>query len=143
MVTDPAGLAAGGDDELGATTLVERTWYSRPALIPPVPWIDGRAPQPPSTSTSTARGARRRSASAGDRSSTRYAIYRLPRTRDRIRTGDCRLADATYLPAVLPARGSRVQGWTDPAGGDGSWTYVVTALDRTWNESAPRQVSTR
>lgn len=66
-----------------------------------------------------------------------------PRTRDRTRTGDCRLADATYLPAVLPARGSRVQWWTDPAGGDGSWTYVVTALDRTWNESAPRQVSTR
>lgn len=136
------------DDERGATTLVEQTWYSRPALIPPMLWIDGHAPHPPEhLDLDQRRGETMISFRAADRDrdrrTARFAVYRLPRTRDRILSGDCRLADATYLQAVLPATRSRTQQWTDPSADDQRWTYVVTALDRTWNESDPSQVSGR
>ncbi|SDT31040.1 glycoside hydrolase family 10 protein [Microlunatus soli] len=145
------------DDPLGGMTRMEKTWYSRPALVPPMPWIDDTPPDPVGrrnlNAVRSSSGVELRVVS-GDKDVARYAIYRLPLTHRPIRRGDPRLADATYLAAVVAAEGVRngmrwadvrpeAEGRTSGAhGGDGS-TYVVTALDRLWNESDPVSVNVR
>ena len=130
-------------NRLDGMGIVERDWYSHPALIPPMPWLDDRAPGAPKSlratpaptgTTLTWRGS--------DRDITAYAIYRLPRADSRVKGGDCRLADATSLVATVRAVPDRIQTWTDVGASGPDHTWVVTALDRTWNESAPDQAST-
>jgi hypothetical protein len=50
------------------------------------------------------------------------------------------VADATHLMATLRAT-SGVATWTDTAAGGQWFTYVVTNVDRLWNESDPQQVT--
>ncbi|YAL83111.1 glycoside hydrolase family 10 protein [Dermacoccaceae bacterium W4C1] len=117
-------------DALGATSLLNRTWYSRPALLPVVA---GRAwaPRP-------VQGLRRSGAalrwSPGSRGSARYAIYRVPVAGRGKRVSSADLADAGNLVAVLPA-GGRSQSWTDPSPSTEQVAYVVSALDRLGHES--------
>ncbi len=126
-------------DRLGATTLLTNTWYQHPALVPPMPWIDAVAPKAPKTLKASHSGQGvTLSWRAGDASTTSYAVYRIPATHGRVKAGDCVLADATHLVATVRASGSS-QTWTDPTGASGDFTYVVTGLDRTYNESVPQQ----
>ncbi|MEP6629301.1 MAG: family 10 glycosylhydrolase [Lapillicoccus sp.] len=126
-------------NRLDGMGIVQRDWYAHPALVPPMPWLDSTAPKAPKTLHAQAEG---RTVTltwrAGDASTTSYAVYRLPATDGRVKADDCRIADATHLVATLRATGD-TQTWTDPQGDPGA-TYVVTGLDRLWNESAPQQV---
>ncbi len=130
-------------DRLGATTLVNETWYQHPALVPSMPWIDDQGPKAPKEVKA------RRSTDgvtltwrAGDEDTTGYAVYRLPEGTGHVTAGDCSLADASNLVATLRATDGD-QSWTDTAvtSDDGAVTYVVTGVDRGHNESAPKQVS--
>jgi uncharacterized lipoprotein YddW (UPF0748 family) len=128
------------DDRLQGMTTMEQTWYSRPALVPPMPWIDHRPPPPPASLQVHVRaGDRVLTVRHGHHDTARYAIYRLPAGRHRVGRGDRRLADATHLVAVVPAGAGNGLHWTDPDPDPRRTTYVVTALDRLWNESAPAQ----
>lgn len=58
-----------------------------------------------------------------------YAVYRIASGKP----GECATADARNLVAVVPAAAGDRQALTATGGG----TYLVTALDRLQNESAP------
>jgi len=130
-------------DRLGATTLLNNTWYQHPALVPPMPWIDAVAPKTPKTLKAVRSGtAVTLTWRAGDASTTSYAVYRIPATHGRVKPGNCVIADASNLVATMRATGA-TQSWTDRAAGSGDHTYLITGLDRTYNESVPKQVSLR
>ena len=57
-------------------------------------------------------------------------------TDQRVKPDDCVVADATNLVATMRAV-SGYQTWTDASAGGQRYTYVITGLDRTWNESVP------
>ena len=76
---------------------------------------------------------------AGDASTSSYAVYRILATDMRVKPGDCVIADARNLVATVRA-GEGDQTWTDPTGGAGAYTYVISGLDRVANESVPQQV---
>ena len=61
-------------------------------------------------------------------------------TDQRVKPDDCVVADATNLVATMRAV-SGYQTWTDASAGGQRYTYVITGLDRTWNESVPQQVT--
>jgi hypothetical protein len=72
---------------------------------------------------------------AGDRSTTAFAVYRVPINR-RGNLEPCGLADARYLLGTQRRTTTATQQFTDPSPLAGH-RYVVTALDRLWNESRP------
>lgn len=117
-------------DRLGATTLLNSTWYTRPALIPTMPNLDSRAPLPVHAvrATRTADGVElswRRTSS----DTTSYAIYR----RDLTGGDHCPDTDARNLIAT-----TRTPTYTDPTATPGKpYLYTVTALDRLANQSPP------
>ncbi|WBQ04938.1 glycoside hydrolase family 10 protein [Kribbella sp. CA-293567] len=117
-------------DRLGATSLLNSTWYTRPALIPAMPSLDSRAPLP-------VHALRASRTSAGvklqwkptSRDTTSYAIYR----RD-LAAGDwCADNDARNLLTTL--RGTSFVDTTAVQGRH--YLYSVTALDRAANQSLP------
>lgn len=99
--------------------------YSRPALLPLMKDRGGQAPAKPAdvrlqgTSLSWKSSPEARS----------YAVYRIASGKP----GECATADARNLVAVVPAVDGDRQTFTATGGG----TYLVTALDRLQNESAP------
>jgi uncharacterized lipoprotein YddW (UPF0748 family) len=117
-------------DRLGATTLLNNTWYTRPALIPTMPSLDSRAPLPVHAvrSTRTTDGVqltwRRTSAD-----STSYAVYRRE-----LAGGDhCPDNDARNLIGT-----TRDTTYLDTTATPGeAYIYTVTALDRLANQSVP------
>ena len=121
-------------DRLGATSLLNSNWYTRPALIPAMPSLDSRAPLPVrslrSDKTSTGVRLQWRATSA---ETTSYAVYR----RD-LAAGDwCADNDARNLVATLRSTGGQ-QTYVDITAVNGHhYLYSVTALDRTWNQSLP------
>jgi len=125
---------------LNGQGIVTATWYQHPALVPPSPWIDAVAPKAPKELHATRSGSGvTLTWRPGDASTTSYAVYRIPATHGRVKAGDCVVADAGNLVATMRAAGG-AQTWTDPAG-SGDDTYVITGLDRTYNESVPQQVN--
>lgn len=121
-------------DRLGATSLLNETWYSRPALVPASPWLDTRrgAPTPVQwVKASHRQGSNMLQWKASRASDTAsYAIYAVPGHHVR----SCDLADARHLVATVRAMG-QVQRWTEPDE-QGDVTYVVTPVDRTGNEAS-------
>ncbi len=117
-------------DRLGATSLLNATWYTRPALVPEMPSLDAVPPAHVkglrATRTTDGVGLQWRS---GSNDSTSYAVYR----RD-LAGGDwCPDNDARNLLGT-----TRQTGFTDLTTEPGHrYVYTVTALDRTWNESLP------
>jgi uncharacterized lipoprotein YddW (UPF0748 family) len=119
-------------DRLGATTLLNTTWYSRPALVPASPSLDNRAPLP-------VQGLHARKASDGvqlqwratSADTTSYAIYRRDLT-----GGDwCPDNDARNLLTTVRSTGG-LQKYVDTTAEQGHhYVYFVSALDRSWNES--------
>lgn len=118
-------------DVLGATTLLNQQWYSRPAFTPATPWL--RSGRGAGRGASPVRGLRRDGGRlmwrAGVSPTAQYAVYRV--TGRSVTSAD--LADARYLVATI--RGSAwVTTWTDPAPVPGA-QYAVSALDRLGDES--------
>lgn len=121
-------------DRLGATTLLNNTWYTRPALIPAMPSLDSRPPLPVQAvqATRTADGVQvkwRRTTS----DTTSYAIYR----RELLGGDHCPDNDARNLIATLRSTGA-TQSYLDTTATPGTkYLYTVTALDRLANQSIP------
>jgi uncharacterized lipoprotein YddW (UPF0748 family) len=121
-------------DRLGATSLLNSKWYTRPALVPAMPSLDSRPPLPvnglKANRTSTETRLQWRATSAD---TTSYAIYR----RD-LAAGDwCADNDARNLIATVRTTGGQ-QTFTDTTAVKGHhYLYSVSALDRTWNQSVP------
>jgi uncharacterized lipoprotein YddW (UPF0748 family) len=141
------------DDALGGMTRMERTWYSRPALVPPMPWIDDRPPhKPEELRVKVVHRRAELTVRRGSDGTVRYAIYRIPR-RGLVEGGPSTGSghssagrvpiDATHLAAVRPAGHRGGLQWTDPEPYAPGTTYLVTALDRTWNESRPVRATGR
>jgi uncharacterized lipoprotein YddW (UPF0748 family) len=115
-------------DRLGATSLLNATWYTRPALVPTMPRLDSRSPLPVLAlrSSRTADGVRL-AWGQSPLGATSYAIYR----RDLAGDDRCPDNDARNLLAT-----TRSTTFTDPTAEPGhEYIYTVTALDRLWNES--------
>ncbi len=119
-------------DRLGATTLLNTTWYTRPALIPAMPSLDSRPPLPVHAVQATRTGAgvqvkwRRTS---GD--TTSYAVYR----RELLGGDHCPDNDARNLIATVRSTGA-AQSYLDTTATPGKvYLYSVTALDRLSNQS--------
>ncbi|MCW0022472.1 glycoside hydrolase family 10 protein [Burkholderia pseudomallei] len=121
-------------DRLGATTRLNRTWYSRPALVPTMPALGGNAP--PSAKALRAQRTPdgvRLQWQAGSAAAASYAVYRHALGRQDM----CADSDARHLLATV--RGTQYVDVTARA--DRDYRYVVTALDRLWHESEPAYVA--
>ncbi|WP_446665054.1 glycoside hydrolase family 10 protein [Flexivirga sp. B27] len=119
-------------DELGATTLLNETWYSRPALLPTSPWLKRR---PPSRVSDLRRHGDELRWRTGSRDTSHFAIYRIPVEGKHSHAKSRDLADARHLAAVIPAD-PRHNTWTDRSGSSHNQVYVVSAVDGAGNESA-------
>ncbi|GIJ75814.1 Uncharacterized lipoprotein YddW, UPF0748 family [Micromonospora phaseoli] len=127
-------------NRLGATDRYAAEHYSRPALVPAMPQLPAGWLLPPviTTAERDAEGVRLRWRQPANGvgplgTATSYAIHRLDGIRAII---GCALADATHLVETVRARPGAEQSWVDPTAEQGRrYTYVVTALDRTGNES--------
>ncbi|MEU4288936.1 family 10 glycosylhydrolase [Kribbella sp. NPDC026596] len=119
-------------DRLGATTLLNNNWYTRPALIPAMPSLDSRPPLPAHAvqATRTADGVQvkwRRT--SGD--TTSYAVYR----RELLGGDHCPDNDARNLIATVRSTGA-AQSYLDTTATPGkAYLYTVAALDRLANQS--------
>jgi uncharacterized lipoprotein YddW (UPF0748 family) len=115
-----------GSNPLRVFDRISAEHYSRPALLPLIKGLGGRAPAPPARLKSS--GATLSwAASQGARG---YAVYRVNG-----KPGECATADAKHMVGVV-ADGER---FTAKVPG----TYLVTALDRLDNESAPAQIAVK
>lgn len=112
-------------DPLGVLGRIAKTTYARPALLPLMESLGGRAPAEPADVRAQGAVISWRT-SPGARS---YAIYRIASGK----AGKCATADGRNLVAVVPATGGDRQTFTAGAGGG---AYLVTALDRLHNESS-------
>ena len=132
-------------NRLGATDIYAAEHYARPALVPAMPQLPHRQLLFPLV-TAASRGAsgavtlrwHQPADGVGPFGrATSYAVYRFdgatfPRA--------CDLADAAHLVDTVRAVGGpgTAQSYVDSSAVAGHrYTYVVTALDRTWNESLP------
>jgi hypothetical protein len=111
-------------NRLGATDIYAADHYSRPALIPVMPQLPAKRLHPP-TIVHLRRTPGGVSLSWLGKGATSYAIYRA----------EC---DASQLIATVRASGGAIQSYVDSSADPAQrYTYAVTALDRTWNESRP------
>ncbi|GGB28836.1 glycosyl hydrolase [Flexivirga endophytica] len=124
-------------DELGATTLLNEKWYSRPALLPATPRLKRR---PPARVVRLHRDGDTLSWDTGSPDAAHFAVYRIPLDNNHSQAKSRDLADARHLAAVIPAD-QHHSSWTDKGSGDGAHAYVVSAVDRAGNESAGVAVS--
>jgi uncharacterized lipoprotein YddW (UPF0748 family) len=113
-------------------TIVKADHYSLPAMPPTAGRLVGRGPQLPVIvdATRTSDGVRLKWASG---TATSYAVYRFSGVR-----GRCALADAKHLVRTVRAGQGPLQTFTDTTAVAGRpYGYIVTALDRSHNESLP------
>ena len=116
-------------DRLGATSLLNSTWYTRPALIPAMPSLDSRAPLP----VHAVRATRTTAGVQLNWRRTSSTPRRTPIYRRELPGGDhCPDNDARNLMTTTRAH------LTDPTATPGKpYLYTVTALDRLANQSVP------
>jgi uncharacterized lipoprotein YddW (UPF0748 family) len=132
-------------DAAGSTTQMVQRHYSRPAIIPPILRLAGKAPHRPVLEQAV-RGDGVRlswhspSTGRGTGEPTSYAIWRFDGHRP-VTRGD--VADATHLLATVRRTDGRLQTFVDDTAEAGRrYTYAVSALDRTWRESPLSQTRT-
>ena len=123
------------------TDLVQ-THYSRPAIVPPIHHLGAAAPLRPG-SLSAHRQADgvlvswRSPAEHDQATATSYAIWRFD---GHLHPDDQQLADATNLLATVRRTADQLQQFVDHDAVAGRrYTYLITALDRVWNESPGSQ----
>ncbi|CCH21548.1 glycoside hydrolase family 10 protein [Micromonospora lupini] len=127
-------------NRLGATDIYAAEHYSRPALVPAMPHLPAKPLLLPVVTRAArqADGVRLTWRQPADGvgplgTATSYAIYRFDGTTLPAR---CATADATHLVDTVRATPGGVQSWVDTSAEPGRrYTYQVTALDRTANES--------
>ncbi|MCA5891904.1 family 10 glycosylhydrolase [Isoptericola sp. NEAU-Y5] len=129
-------------DVNGAMTRVLADHYAHPALIPAMPHLpatDVREPVlTPLHRADDGVEVRWVDAAPHRRRATSFAIYRASGRRRRVDVDD-----ATHLVATVRSSGRGLQEFTDTTAVPGErYTYVVTALDRVWNESGPSRART-
>ncbi|UYZ62255.1 family 10 glycosylhydrolase [Hymenobacter weizhouensis] len=130
------------NNPLGLADSLRQNFYRTPALRPTMPWKDNVPPLAP-----TALAVRPGSAAgttvvswtapppATDGGTARqYVVYRLP-----FRTTPATAADLTDPTTIVAITDSTA--YVEAASSGGPRTYVVTALDRLHNESAPAQLN--
>lgn len=126
-------------DAQGSTSTMAAQFYTRPAIVPVIEHLAGRAPRPPaavqarrtSTGVEVAWTSPHQGPGAG--AATSYAVWRLD---PQGRAAD--LVDASGLLATVRRKGQGRQRFVDTtADPRRGYRYVVTALDRTWRESGP------
>ena len=128
-------------DPLGSTTQLVADHYTRPAIVPTMPGSTAKPLMFPVVTKAvhnstggvdltwhpTASGVGPFGAA------TSYAVYRFDGMNA---VDDCDTADASHLVATIRGQGDGTQHWTDTTAVAGTtYTYVVSALDRTWHES--------
>jgi uncharacterized lipoprotein YddW (UPF0748 family) len=124
-------------DPQGSMSLVRADHYSRPAIVPAMPWLPSSPVRTPVLANAVhgADGVRLQWSDAAPPAerATSFAIYRVDG-----RAGAIDVEDATNLLATRRAEPGVVQRFVDSTAEAGrEYTYAVTALDRLWNESAP------
>jgi uncharacterized lipoprotein YddW (UPF0748 family) len=128
------------DNPKGFLDSLRNDFYKYPSLLPVMAWKDVVPPymprniryeKPTPTSAAALIWDLPLTAPDGD-SASRYAVYRFDHTP--LLPAD--LADPRHLLAVIGER----QYVPPTAPGDGSYSYVVTSLDRNFNESEPSTV---
>ncbi|QBR75163.1 glycoside hydrolase family 10 protein [Microbacterium sediminis] len=121
----------------GAMAAVVADHYQRPALVPAMPHLPGTAVREPvlAEAVRTDAGVALKWLDAGPKPTraTSFAIYRVEGSASAIE-----IEDGANLWATVRTSGVVEQFFTDTTAEPGrAYTYVVTALDRLWNESAP------
>ncbi len=107
----------------GVADSLKTYFQATPALVPEYSWISTATPAAPAVSTADKKLVWQAAAPAGTvEDVVRYVIYRFPEG------SDVDVNDSDAIVAITPAT-----DWTPTASG----TYVVTALNRVNNESAP------
>jgi uncharacterized lipoprotein YddW (UPF0748 family) len=119
-------------NRLNHMSIVKADHYQHPALPPTAGRLTGRGPSAPlvADAARTSTGLRLRWLS---NAATSFAVYRLDGHKFVER---CDLADASHLVGTVRAVRGPLQSFTDPTAVPGQrYTYLVTALDRSHNES--------
>ena len=123
-------------DVNGAMSRVRADHYQHPALVPAMPHLPATGVRVPvlAEAEPAPDGVRLKWLDAGPRRTraTSFAVYRAAGH------GPVDIEDATNLLATVRSDGSVEHVFTDTTAEPGAeYTYVVTALDRVWNESSP------
>ncbi|MEV1287122.1 family 10 glycosylhydrolase [Micromonospora sp. NPDC049679] len=127
-------------NKLGATGIYAAEHYTRPALVPAMPHLPSKPLMFP-VLTGAARqgdGVRLTWRQPADGlgpfgKATSFVIYRVDGA---TLPGRCELADARRIVATVRATDDRSQSFVDRTAEPGKdYTYVVSAVDRLWNES--------
>ena len=127
---------------MGFVDSLRANFYRHPALVPTMPWKDNVPPLAPrivsqqnDPALPQTRLSWQASLPAADGETARwYAVYRLPGRGTPATAAD--LTNAANLVGITDTTVFSIAGPTDP----GRYAYVVTALDRLHNESAPANV---
>ena len=120
------------ENKLGHMDIVKADHYGQPAIPPTPARLEARGPHAPLILDSgrTDDGVRLRWAAVG---ATSYAVYRIDGNRP---PGRCDTDDGTNLVGTVRDGRGHVETFVDETAERGSrYTYVVTALDRSHNES--------
>jgi uncharacterized lipoprotein YddW (UPF0748 family) len=125
-------------DRLDNMSILVADHYTRPALVPVMRHLGGRAPDRPALGSAehTDDGVRLSwtDPSSAHRRATSYAVYRF----DGDRIDQCGFEDASRLLTTVRARSSAKQGFIDTTAEPGKvYTYAVSGLDRLHHESEP------
>ncbi|MFF2369837.1 glycoside hydrolase family 10 protein [Agromyces sp. NPDC058110] len=124
-------------DPQGSMSIVRDRHYTAPAIVPAMPWLPATPVNAPVLALAHRSGDGAHlvwlDAIRPNRRATSFAIYRVE---GRAATVDTDAA--ANLVATVRAADAVRQEWVDTSAVAGTrYTYVVTALDRVWNESAP------
>ncbi|BCJ68861.1 family 10 glycosylhydrolase [Polymorphospora rubra] len=121
-------------NRLGGMDRVANDHYRRPALVPIAAGRGGAAPPAPTITAATrvSNGVSLTFQRGGTTTPAAYAVYRV----DGTTTDPCDLADGGNLLATVRAGGTTGTYTDTTAAAGGTYTYVVTALDRRHHESA-------
>jgi hypothetical protein len=127
-------------DPQGSMSRVVADHYAHPAIVPAMPWLPATGVRTPVLArvARTDDGVQLQWSDAAppSRRATSFAVYRVEGPADAID-----VEDAVNLVATVRAQAGVVQRWTDATAEAGrAYAYVVTALDRVWNESGPSAV---
>lgn len=122
-------------DPQGAMSIVRERHWMHPAIIPAMEHLPATPIVQPSITSAqrTDDGVQVRWRDRGPThaKATSFAVYRVSGRRSVVD-----VERAANLVAVVRSPGGTTQSWVDEDAPTGDLTYVVTALDRAWNESA-------
>ncbi|WP_369370231.1 glycoside hydrolase family 10 protein [Promicromonospora sp. Populi] len=124
-------------DPQGAMSQVIEDHYQNLALVPPMPHLPAVPVVTPvlTKARRVSDGVQIHVADMGARASraTSFAVYRVPGYARTVDTDD-----PANLVGTFRSTGGRIQSWLDASAVPNlHYTYVVTALDRVWNETGP------